>query len=87
MIKKTKIEKWFKKGTLIVRDFSQDGNAYNYINVSINNNSGVDAVTLVVRDWPDESDLLPRRHPGSIPGRSAPTFSNLIKLNVLKFLR
>lgn len=35
MIKKTetkKIEKGFKKGTLIVRDFSQDDNVYNYNN-------------------------------------------------------
>lgn len=62
--------------TLVIRHFSQDDtclNISNYINVSDDNTTAdVAAVTLVVRDRPDESDLLSRGRPGSIPGRSAP---------------
>ncbi len=68
--------------TPMVKNFSQDliNNKKNtYINFSIYNNCKRSnaAVTLVVRDRSDESDLLTRGIPGSNPGRSAPlVFSN-----------
>ncbi len=72
-------KKGFKDVTLMVRDFFLDYDNYSnnkHINLSASINFTEDGkVTLVVRDRPDESDLLPRRRPGSIPGRTASAIS------------
>lgn len=69
----------------IVRHFSQKYKIHkknNYINFSIDNNTGAESnapVVQMVGHQPQKLDLLPRRSPGSIPGWSvsASSFSNL----------
>lgn len=66
--------------TKMVTDLSQEYNLFNdsgYLNLLENHHSAeaLAAVSRMVMELPFEQSLLPRRIPGSNPGRSASTHS------------